>query len=139
MEEEINDIIDNDIVQKYIDIASIKFSKKARYTVKNVSVNIEKLFNIIKLSNDIPVIRRLNTLKVLRDFNYKHYRKFIFNDANQLKSLKFNIQVVVESGGIYSKARYSAYHRNFKNSEPLVVNFHEVKPVEVVRIEWEMC
>jgi hypothetical protein len=35
--------------------------------------------------------------------------------------------------------RYSAYHRNFKNSEPLVVNFHEVKPVEVVRIEWEMC
>ena len=102
MEEEINDIIDNDIVQKYIDIASIKFSKKARYTVKNVSVNIEKLFNIIKLSNDIPVIRRLNTLKDLRDFNYKHYRKFIFNDANQLKSLKFNIQVVVESGGIYS-------------------------------------
>jgi hypothetical protein len=43
------------------------------------------------------------------------------------------------SGGIYSKARYSAYHRNFKNSEPLVVDFHEVKPVEVVRIEWEMC
>jgi hypothetical protein len=35
--------------------------------------------------------------------------------------------------------RYSAYRRNFKNSEPLVVNFHEVKPVEVVRIEWEMC
>ena len=39
----------------------------------------------------------------------------------------------------YSKARYSAYHRNFKKSEPLVVDFHEVKPVEVLRIEWEMC
>jgi hypothetical protein len=33
--------------------------------------------------------------------------------------------------------RYSAYRRNFKNSEPYFVDFHEVKPVEVVRIEWE--
>jgi hypothetical protein len=43
------------------------------------------------------------------------------------------------SGSMYSKVRYSTYHRNFKNSEPLVVDFYEVKPVEVVRIEWEMC
>jgi hypothetical protein len=41
--------------------------------------------------------------------------------------------------GVQTKAKYSAYHRNFKTSEPLVVDFHEVKPVEVVRIEWEMC
>ena len=51
----------------------------------------------------------------------------------------YSVSMTRSSGGIYSKARYSAYHRNFKNSEPLVVNFHEVKPVEVVRIEWEMC
>lgn len=35
--------------------------------------------------------------------------------------------------------RYSVSRRNFKQSEPWVVNFYEVKPVEVVRIEWEMC
>ena len=49
----------------------------------------------------------------------------------------YRVSMTRSSG--YSKARYSAYHRNFKNSEPLVVNFHEVKPVEVVRIEWETC
>ena len=41
--------------------------------------------------------------------------------------------------GVQTKAKYSAYHRNFKKSEPLVVNFHEVKPVEVVITKWKMC
>jgi hypothetical protein len=49
----------------------------------------------------------------------------------------YSVSMTRCSGGIYSKARYSAYRRNFKNSEPLVVNFYEVKPVEVVRIEWK--
>jgi|LakMenEpi03Aug12_release.lakeMendotaPanAssembly.Ray.scaffolds.fasta_scaffold853105_2 hypothetical protein len=51
----------------------------------------------------------------------------------------YSVSMTRSSGSIYTKARYSAHHRNFKKSEPLVVNFHEVKPVEVVRIEWEMC
>ena len=51
----------------------------------------------------------------------------------------YRVSMTRSSGSIYTKARYSAYHRNFKTSEPLVVDFHEVKPVEVVRIEWEMC
>jgi hypothetical protein len=51
----------------------------------------------------------------------------------------YSVHMVSSSGGIYGKARYSAYHRNFKKSEPLVVNFHEVKPVEVVITKWKMC
>jgi hypothetical protein len=48
----------------------------------------------------------------------------------------YSVSMTRSSGGT---DRYSAYHRNFKNSEPLVVNFYEVKPVEVVITEWKMC
>jgi len=40
-------------------------------------------------------------------------------------------------GGIYSKSEFIAYRRNFKSSEPYVVTFIEVKPIEVVRTEWQ--
>jgi len=39
-------------------------------------------------------------------------------------------------GGIYSKPKFIAYRRNFKSSEPYVVTFIEVEPIEVVRTEW---
>ena len=39
-------------------------------------------------------------------------------------------------GGVYSKAVFVYYRRNFLKTEPYVANFYEVKPVEVVRTEW---
>jgi hypothetical protein len=48
----------------------------------------------------------------------------------------YSVSMTRSSGGIYSK---DSYHRNFKKSEPLVVNFHEVKPIEVVITKWKMC
>lgn len=40
------------------------------------------------------------------------------------------------SGGVYSKAKFTAYRRDFKTTEPYIVSFYEVVPVEVVRTEW---
>lgn len=41
------------------------------------------------------------------------------------------------SGGIYSKARFAYYRRNFRKDEPYVATFYEVKPIEVTITEWE--
>jgi len=50
---------------------------------------------------------------------------------------KYYMVEMYRGGGVYNRADYVSYHRNFKTSEPYVVSFHEVKPVEVVRTVWK--
>lgn len=47
----------------------------------------------------------------------------------------YKVEKLCESG-IYSKPEYIAYRRNCKASEPFIINFYEVKPVEVTIVEW---
>lgn len=46
-------------------------------------------------------------------------------------------KVETHRDGGYSKAVFMYYRRNFRKDEPYVATFYEVKPVEVVRTEWE--
>ena len=55
----------------------------------------------------------------------------------QESSGKYFSAEMLRHGGVYSTSKFVAYRRNFKSSEPYVVTFLEVKPIEVVRTEWQ--
>jgi len=55
----------------------------------------------------------------------------------QESSDKYFKTSMTRHGGVYNKATFNQYHRDFKTSEPYVVSFYEVKPIKVTRTEWE--
>ena len=48
----------------------------------------------------------------------------------------YSVECVLRKG-IKTKTEFVSYRREFKSSEPYVVTFHEVSPIEVTHTVWE--
>jgi len=67
--------------------------------------------------------------------NYDDYHTFDSIYYQESSGKHFSAEMK-RHGGIHCKSEFIAYCRNFKSSEPYVVTFIEVEPIEVVRTEW---
>ena len=91
-----------------------------------------------ELDEFVKTLKLYDTITVGGDFDDDHRFDAIYFQESTDKYYKVHMYMWSSSPlSSYTKAVFEEYRRNFKAGEPYVVSFCEVKPVEVVRTEWE--
>ena len=87
-----------------------------------------------ELEEFVKTLKWKDSINFEGDLDDYHTFEAVYFQESSGKNFKVEMN---RGGGIYSKATFNQYHRDFKTSEPYVVSFYEVKPIKVTRTEWE--
>lgn len=100
----------------------------------DIVMNLEFIKDSEELTEFVNSCRLVDTVDC-GDDGYDDRR--FFNRIYESKDFKTYLVECVLRNGIKTKTEFVAYRRNFKSSEPYVVTFTQVKPVEIVETIWE--
>ena len=87
-----------------------------------------------ELEEFVKTLKWKDSINFEGDLDDYHTFEAVYFQESSGKNFKVEM---VRGGGVYSKARFSACRRDFKTSNPYVVSFYQVKPIEVTITEWE--
>lgn len=95
-------------------------------------MNIEFLKDSVELASFVESCRKID------DVNHENEEdRHFFDRIYQAPDGKtYSVECTLKKG-IKTKTEFRSYRRDFKITEPYVVNFNEVNPVEVAHTIWE--
>jgi hypothetical protein len=95
-------------------------------------MNIEFLKDSVELATFVESCRKID------DVNHENEEdRHFFDRIYQAPDGKtYSVECVLRKG-IKTKSEFRSHRRDFKHTEPYIVLFHEVVPVEVTETVWE--